>query len=101
MTMPTVAGREIDLLLVEDSETAVEVIRSSIAAAGPGYRLSVAQSLAEARSWLDHSTPDLIIADLMLPDGKGTDLLPLDRDMGTFPIIVLTAGGNEMEAVEA
>jgi len=61
----------------------------------------VARTLAEARSWLDNNTPDLAIVELNLPDGKGTLLLPFDRSIAHFPIVLLSDAGNEIEAVDA
>src|SRR5437764_9104347 len=43
----------------------------------PGYRVSLARTLAEERAALDdpHATLDAILLDLHLPDGSGLDLL--------------------------
>ena len=63
------------VLLVEDDEAHAELIRRAFAGHGTQYDLAVAGNLAEARNYLTDTLPDLIIADLRLPDGKGTDLL--------------------------
>jgi PAS domain S-box-containing protein len=101
MRVSTVSATTIHLLLVEDSDTAVALIRAALEPMGSAVTLTVRSTLADARAWLDEATPDLVIADLLLPDGRGTDLLPFDRTDGPFPVIVLTGGGNEVEAVEA
>lgn len=93
--------KRINILIVEDSETAIAMIRESLQTAGSSLRLNFVKSLGEARQWLDNNTPDLAIVDLMLPDGKGTSLICTDRDQAPFPAIVLTGAGNEVEAVEA
>lgn len=65
-----------------------------------GYRVSLARTLAEARSTLDdrHAPLDAMLLDLHLPDGSGVDLLRELRDSAAtrrLPVIVLTAEGDE------
>lgn len=91
----------VNILIVEDSDTSIAMIRHSIETAGRSFCFSVVKTLADARAWLDNNTPDLAIVDLMLPDGKGTALIHQDRDHAPFPVVVLTGAGNEVEAVEA
>ena len=97
---PQITGR-INLLLVEDSASAAALIGESLLRGSGHLAVTVATTIAEARSWLDHNTPDLAIVDLNLPDGKGTGLLPFDQNSAQFPIIMMTAVGSEMEAVDA
>jgi signal transduction histidine kinase len=62
----------------------------------------VADSLEEARALLVQGPwPDLIIADLNLPDGRGIELLTVKGGRPTFPLVVLTGQGDERAAVEA
>jgi DNA-binding response OmpR family regulator len=71
-----------------------------------GYRVSLARTLADARAALsDRTAPlDAMLLDLHLPDGSGLDLL---RELRTrpetreFPVIVLTAEGEERVLEEA
>lgn len=90
-----------NILLVEDEEAHAELIRRAFEYADNSYRLTVAGSLAEARQALDRQQPNLIIADLQLPDGQGIELLPPEGETQTFPLVVLTAHGDEQIAVEA
>lgn len=65
-----------------------------------GYRVSLARTLADARSALAESGKpvDVILLDLHLPDGSGLDLLrELRRAAATqdLPVIVLTAEGED------
>lgn len=65
-----------------------------------GYRVAGAPMLREARRRVLQSTPDLILLDLMLPDGSGIDFCRELRAQGlTLPIIILTAKGQEMDKV--
>ena len=70
-----------------------------------GYVVSLARTLAEARGALRDAGPlDAMLLDLHLPDGSGLDLL---RDLRaaaatrTFPVIVLTAEGEDRVLGEA
>ena len=44
-------------------------------AAQEGFVVSLAHSLAQARAHLADNAPDLVVIDLMLPDGDGIGLL--------------------------
>lgn len=89
------------ILLVEDSEMHAELIREALLAWRDDVRLTVVATLAEARVFLAATTPDLALIDLMLPDGRGTELLPADREQASFPAVLLTGSGDEQTAVEA
>ncbi|WP_298039001.1 EAL domain-containing protein [uncultured Desulfuromonas sp.] len=95
-------SQDIHILLVEDSASQAEMIRQAVESCGTQpMRVSVATSLAQARSRLADSVPDLVIADLVLPDGRGTKLLPEDPDQAPYPVVILTGAGDEAEAVQA
>lgn len=71
-----------------------------------GYRVSLARTLADARGALsDRAAPlDAMLLDLHLPDGSGLDLLRELRARSQtrdFPVIVLTAEGEERVLEEA
>ena len=89
------------ILLVEDDEAHAELIRLAFEDSNLPYRLTVAERLEEARRELEAWTPDLVIADLQLPDGRGIELLPSEESEPPFPIVVLTSHGTEQVAVEA
>jgi DNA-binding response OmpR family regulator len=65
-----------------------------------GYRVISALTLREGREAALKKNPDLILLDLMLPDGNGIELCRELRAHG-FPqsIIMLTAKGEEMDKV--
>jgi len=89
------------VLLVEDDQGHVDLIRRGFAARAVDVSLSVAGTIREAREFLAQSPPDLLITDLFLSDGRGTELLPDEKDRGVFPAIVITSFGNEQAAAEA
>ncbi|MGH8615465.1 MAG: response regulator transcription factor [Gammaproteobacteria bacterium] len=65
-----------------------------------GYRVAGAPTLREAQRAVLQSNPDLILLDIMLPDGSGIDFCRELRAQGlTLPIIMLTAKSQEMDKV--
>jgi PAS domain S-box-containing protein len=88
------------ILIVEDDPSHVELILRAFERWPTHYRLETAGTLAEARNRIEESPPDLVITDMLVPDGSGIDLL---RDGGFrgCPIVVMTSFGDEKRAVEA
>lgn len=84
-------------ILVVDDEPA---IRESLAFAlkREGFAVVEAASLKEARARLDEH-PDLVILDLVLPDGNGLDFLRALRAHSDVPVIVLTSRDEETDRV--
>ncbi len=89
------------ILVVEDEEAHAELICRAFEDGNSGSSVVVVPTCGEALDSLDTSFPDLIIADLLLPDGKGTELLGDARIADRVPLIVMTSHGNEEAAVEA
>ena len=89
------------ILLVEDEDAHAELMRRAFAPHRNKYELTVARSLTEARDILKNSLPRLVISDLLLPDGRGTELLTQKEVEKNFPLIVITSHGNEEVVVEA
>lgn len=78
------------LLLVEDSVSLGEAVREQIT--DTGYAVDWMQCLAHAQTSVATTDYDLILLDLLLPDGKGLDFLKELRQAGnTTPVIILTA----------
>jgi PAS domain S-box-containing protein len=91
----------VQILLVEDEEAHAEMARRAFAAHGGRFHLTIAGSLAEARTRLAEASPSLVIADLRLPDGLGTDLMPAKVNGHVVPLVVMTSQGDERAAVES
>ncbi|MEW6348699.1 MAG: PAS domain S-box protein [Thermodesulfobacteriota bacterium] len=90
------------VLVVEDEEAHAELIcRAFEGHADRRYLVMWANSLAQARGLLEATAPDLVIADLLLPDGKGTELVGDPQSCEGRPLIVMTSHGNEEAAVAA
>ncbi len=89
------------ILLVEDSPTHAAMVRHALEGVSGGVLCTVATSLAEARATLQQQAFDLVLSDLTLPDGKGTELLPDDPERVAFPLILLTVTTDRQTAIEA
>src|SRR5689334_9407542 len=89
------------VLLVEDEAAHAALMRRAFEAQANQFQLHIVHSLREAYSYLTVTTPDVVFIDFLLPDGRGTDLLPTDSDAVSYPVVILTSNGNEQIAVEA
>ncbi|KVD86662.1 two-component system response regulator [Burkholderia sp. ABCPW 14] len=78
------------VLLVEDDPWLGEAVRVQIEK--DGHPTDFVGNLADARRHVAVATYDLILLDLLLPDGRGLDFLRELRAGGsTVPVIILTA----------
>ena len=88
------------ILIVED-ETAIRELVAFVCEAD-GMTAVKAADLAQARAALASGRPDLMLLDVMLPDGSGFDLLRTVKqssDLRDLPVIMLTARGDEADRV--
>jgi two-component system response regulator RegX3 len=92
---PASAGDRV--LLVEDEASISEPFSQALAR--EGFVPVVVRTLAEARVALTERDPDIMLLDLMLPDGDGRDLAREVRSASKVPIIMLTARGSEIDRV--
>jgi DNA-binding response OmpR family regulator len=85
------------VLMIEDEDAIVAPLTESLAREGfaPVTAGTIAEGLQIARS----KAPDLVLLDVMLPDGSGFDALRELRSMGSTPVIILTARGDEADRV--
>lgn len=86
-------------LLVEDNRELAEAVLSRLAL--DGHAVDHAASLAEAEDCLAATSYDLILLDVMLPDGDGRDFLARSRAHLETPVIVLTARSQVSDRVGA
>ncbi|WP_322890104.1 MULTISPECIES: response regulator transcription factor [unclassified Yoonia] len=77
------------VLLVEDHPPLAEAVCDAMRRAG--FAVDHAGTAADAREMAALADYGLVLLDLGLPDGDGTTLLPVLRDGGRVPVIVLTA----------
>ena len=85
-------------LIVDDDPTSRSALADLIAR--DGYTTSLASSLAEAREQFD-PVPDLVLVDLVLPDGSGMDLLSEQPLAQKSDIVLITGHGSVESSVNA
>jgi two-component system KDP operon response regulator KdpE len=91
-----VTGR---ILVVDDEPQILRALRASLR--GAGYDVETADTAQGALTAAALNPPDAVILDLVLPDGRGTDVTRELRSWTTVPVIVLSVVGDEKEKVEA
>jgi DNA-binding response OmpR family regulator len=77
------------VLLVEDNPQILDINRRVLE--DEGLTVLTAATLAEARQRLAIAAPDVVVLDIMLPDGSGLDFLPELRKACASPVLFLTA----------
>jgi len=90
-----------EVLLVEDDEGHARLLRRAFRGQEDRFNIHVVASLRAARDYLAENSPGIILADLVLPDGRGMDFLLPRADDLPFPVVVMTSFGDETVAVEA
>ncbi len=89
------------ILLVEDDAQARGIAQTALA--GSGYRVVATDGGVSAQHLFASEKPDLVLVDLMLPDGSGMDLCRKIRahgERGRTPVIILTGQSSFETKVE-
>jgi len=87
-------------LIVDDSAATLSALVELVNA--EGFTTSAAPTVDRARVELTRQTPDIVLADLNLPDGSGMSLLDAVEKIGTAPAVVFITGQASVDtAVEA
>lgn len=88
------------ILLVDDDEALMESLTQRLI--HQRYAVDIATNGASARSYLDLFNYDLVVLDLMLPDGDGIEFCREFRSAGyRNPVMILTATESTPEKVKA
>jgi two-component system KDP operon response regulator KdpE len=87
------------ILVVDDEPHILRALKASLR--GAGYDVDTADTAEGALTAAAVAPPDAVILDLVLPDGRGTDVARELRTWSTVPIIVLSVVGDESEKVAA
>lgn len=78
------------VLMVEDNEHVLELNRLVMERAG--YVVVMARNLAAARQVLgEHPAIDIVVLDILLPDGNGLKFIPELREFTAAPVLMLTS----------
>lgn len=94
--MTTTAAR---VLVVDDEPQLVRVL--NIILRDAGYVVETASTMLDAVSALAAHPPDVLVLDLVLPDGDGVEVCRAVRGSSTLPILIISAVGDEREKLRA
>ncbi len=89
------------LLIVDDEASLLDFL--SLLFQDEGYEVTTARSVEEARRRLEAGSPDLVLCDILMPDGNGLDLLREIKAAGDGgpPVVMMTAYTSTKSAIEA
>jgi two-component system response regulator RegX3 len=85
------------ILLVEDEESITAPLVEALQR--EGFDTAVSATAGESLELAERVKPDLVLLDVMLPDGSGFDVCRELRARSRVPIIMLTARGEEADRV--
>jgi signal transduction histidine kinase/CheY-like chemotaxis protein len=93
--LPEVDGtRDGEILVVEDDIIIADLIRKTLAKVG--YSVTVRNSTGDALHMLQDEAPDLLITDIMMPDGRGTELAGRLREhWAELPILFISGYSDQ------
>lgn len=82
------------ILIVDDEQELLDMVLSILTEYGFS-NIKAAKSAKEAIEEAEKSRPDLAILDVMLPDGNGFDLMEQLNINSDYPVLFLTARGED------
>ncbi|MDE3008079.1 MAG: response regulator transcription factor [Acidobacteriota bacterium] len=95
--MSQVAERRSVILVVEDEASYQDAL--SVGLSVEGFDVIGATNIAEARHLMNTRSPDLVLLDVMLPDGSGVDYCRELRASSPTPVIMVSARSSELDVV--
>ena len=87
------------VLVVDDEADAAEMLAALIAS--EGFTVATAGSLADARRQMVLQSPDLVLLDLVLPDGSGMSLMTELKAANACEVVLVTGHASLETSVEA
>lgn len=94
---------KVNILLVDDYEVNLELLEAYLELSGIPMNIYKAYTVAEAYAQIEQRSLDLILLDVMLPDGSGYDVcrhLKGFRLYQNIPVIILTALNDKQSMLE-
>ena len=85
------------VLVVDDDISIADLVELCLR--GEGYEVQKFYRAREAVSYMDSNQPDIAILDVMLPDMDGFTLCQEIRKKYRFPVIFLSAKGEEIDKI--
>ncbi|MCY7451689.1 response regulator transcription factor [Bacillus altitudinis] len=93
--MPKVQSK---VLIIDDEKEILELIHTVLTREGIDQVLT-ASTARDGLTQFHQEQPDLVILDIMLPDGEGYDICKQIRDVSHVPIIFLSAKGEDSDKI--
>lgn len=88
------------ILVADDDRTIRTVLTQALTRAG--CKVHATSSLVTLMRWVEEGKGDLVISDVIMPDGNGLDQLPKINEMRPgLPVIVISAQNTIMTAIQA
>ncbi|MFZ3582679.1 response regulator [Loktanella sp. DJP18] len=88
------------VLVADDDRTIRTVLTQALTRAG--CKVHATSSLITLMRWVDEGKGDLVISDVIMPDGNGLEQLPLiAKARPGLPVIVISAQNTIMTAIQA
>ncbi len=88
------------ILVADDDRTIRTVLTQALTRAG--CRVHATSSLMTLMRWVEEGKGDLVISDVIMPDGNGLDQLPrIAMERPGMPVIVISAQNTIMTAIQA
>lgn len=88
------------VLIADDDRTIRTVLTQALTRAG--CRVHATGSLGQLMRWVEDGTGDLVVTDVMMPDGNGLDMIPsISRARADLPVIVISAQNSIVTAIRA
>ena len=88
------------ILVADDDKTIRTVLTQALVRAG--CKVHATSSLVTLMRWVEEGKGDLVITDVMMPDGNGLEQLPKISAMRpSLPVIVISAQNTIMTAIQA
>ena len=86
-------------LVVDDDRDSADMMAALIVA--EGFTASTAHSLQDARRRMAMQVPDVVLLDLLLPDGRGLSLVDEIKKLGAVEVVLITGHASLETSVEA
>jgi two-component system nitrogen regulation response regulator GlnG len=88
------------VLVADDDRTIRTVLTQALTRAG--CKVHATSSLTTLMRWVGEGKGDVVISDVMMPDGNGLEMLPkINQDRPDLPVIVISAQNTIMTAIQA
>jgi len=85
------------VLVIEDERSIAEPLADALGR--EGFDVRWAPTVSEGLEAFSAQAPDIVLLDVMLPDGDGRDVLRQIRQASRTPVVMVSARGEEMDRV--